>query len=222
MSVYKEEFLNGSILIKQKNFKGEELDLGVLLGKKENKKFIGLQMKFYGASSKLSKPITKESIKEKIQKILINCLKNYGIKITEWHYIMCLYYNPEELNLLGEHLINNCKSHDLQYIFYNPVKAQFYDRDKKPIDNLQLDFKTNIDFTSIGNPYNLFIDTGFLKDYSLQTCEESNISISHNIFEMDLKTVKEYCEKLLKKEIEPICKFKLVDDNNFPILEIRN
>ena len=54
-------------------------------------------MKFFGASSKLTEPITKESIKENIQIILINCFKNYGIKITELHYIMCLYYNQEEL-----------------------------------------------------------------------------------------------------------------------------
>ena len=74
----------------------------------------------------------------------------------------------------------------------------------KPIENLQLDFKSNIDFTSIGNPYNLFIDTGFLEEYSLQTCEEFNISINQKIFDKDLKTVKEYSEKFLKKKIEPI------------------
>ena len=80
---YKEDFKNGSIMITQKQLNGEVVDLGFLFGKHYEKKFIGLQMKFYDNNIHLKTPITKKLIKKQIKSLLINCLEKLDIKIKE-------------------------------------------------------------------------------------------------------------------------------------------
>ena len=103
-------------------------------------------MKFFGPDTHLKNLITKKSIKEEIQPILIKCFQKYDLKITNWHYIMCLYFNSTDLIQYNQQLINLCNSSDIQYIFYNPIEKKFYNKQKKPLIKLNLDFKTNIDF----------------------------------------------------------------------------
>ena len=50
-------------------------------------------MEFYGKDSHLKTEITKKYLQKKLQKILVEYLIKYDIKITQWHYIICLYYN---------------------------------------------------------------------------------------------------------------------------------
>lgn len=143
---YSEDFKNSGILIKQKQLNGKTLDLGVLIGDKNNKSFIGFQIKFFGPEAHSKNFITKKSIKEEIQPILIKCFQKYDLKITNWHYIMCLYFNSTDLIQYNQQLINLCNSSDIQYIFYNPIEKKFYNKQKKPLLKLNLDYKTNIDF----------------------------------------------------------------------------
>ena len=219
---YKEEFKNASILVTQRQINGRALDLGFLFGKKEEKKFIGLQLKFYNKNTKLKKPLTKESIKESIQSILINCLEKFGMKIIEWHYVMCLYYNEnDEEEEYNKYLIHNCKKYNIEYIFFNPSENKFYDRNKIPFENFETNFLTNIDFDSKSNPYKIFIDTLSLSKYLNQTSDNSLIKVDNNFFGIKNTEVIKYLKSYLKdkniKGIEAICKFQLIEEYHFPI-----
>ena len=172
-NLYSEQFKNGIILIKQKNLNGKTLDLGLLIGEKTKKNFIGFQTKFYGEKNKLKDPITKPLIKEKLQTILIKCFENYDIKIIKWDYIMCLYFNQEDEVNYDHYLIDNCNKYNIQYFFYNPSDSKFYDRDLKELSFYKLDFKTNIDYNSNYNPYNYFVNTGSLEEYCFQNSDAS-------------------------------------------------
>ena len=219
---YSENFKNGNILIVQKQLTGETVDLGFLCGKKYNKKFIGLQMKFYDNNSHLKNPITKSSIKEKIQPILLNCFENLDIKIKEWHYIMCLYYCKDENTQYNASLIQNCNNNDIEYIYFDPSQKTFYDKFEKPLKRINTNFKSNIDFISNFNPYQIFKNTDFIEKYEEQTANETITKVeSNDIFGVKKKEVIRYLKKLLNKtkpeKIEIKCKFKLIEEYNFPI-----
>ncbi len=214
---YNEEFKNGPILISQRQFSGEALDLGVLLGDKDNKKFIGFQMKFYDKNTHLKEPITKDSIKEKIHPILINCLKNFGINIVEWHYIMCLYYNNTDENEYNEHLVRNCKNHDIQYIFFNPIENKFYDRNKEVLNKIDLNFLTNIDYNSNINPFNIFKDHDLAEEYLNQVNDKSIVNISNEIFDENADEIQKKIKNAIKENVQAICRFKLIKEADFPI-----
>ena len=219
---YPEEFQNSSILITQKKITGKTLDLGFLFEKKDKKKFVGLQMKFYDKNTKLKEPITKDSIKNSIQPILMNCLENLGMKITEWHYVMCLYYNNKDDAEYNKYLIQNCKKYNIEYIFFNPLNNEFYDRDEIPFENFETNFLTNIDFDSKSNPYNILIDTSFLKKYLDQTADKSLLLGEDDlIFDKKSSEVINNLKSVLKEkniiDIKIICKFKLIEDYHFPI-----
>ena len=216
-TIYDDNFKNGGILVKQRNLNGETLDLGVLLGEKSNKTFIGFQMKFYGENSSLKTEITKNSIRNKYKNILYKCYECYDIKITNWHYIMCLYYNPVDEPHYNKNLVNKCNDNDIQYIFYDPNENKFYDRNKNDLENIKLDLKSNIDFISMANPYNYLIDTGFLEEYYSQTSNKSKISIKGKIFDYSLNTMKELIQKNLGLNVEEVCRLEIVENYNFPI-----
>ena len=215
---YNEDFKNGGIIISQRQSNGEALDLGVLLGEKDKKQFIGFQMKYYSKKTKLKKEITKDSIKKKIQSILVNCLTNYDIRITEWHYIMCLYYNTDDDFQFSSKLVKNCNYNDLEYIFYNPSKNQFYKSDKTILDKIKLNAKTNIDILSKVNPYLIFENTGFLQHYCNQIYND-NILLSNdeNIFNLKSEFLIKFIQNEMKLNIETICKFELDKESHFPI-----
>ena len=218
LNIYDENFQNGAIMITQKQTNGKTLDLGVLLGEKNRKKFIGFQMKFYSKNSKLKNEITKDSIKRQIQPILVNSLKNYGIRITEWHYFMCLYYNKEDEYEFSSRLVNNCNNNDLEYIFFNPAKNKFYNSDKSILNKIKLNLKTNLDYYSIVNPYLIFKDTGFLKQY-LNQAHEDLILVSEDspIFNVDYNLAVNNIKSVLNKDVKIICKFELDKESHFPI-----
>ena len=217
-SDYNEDFKNGGIIISQRQSNGEALDLGVLLGEKDKKQFIGFQMKYYSKKTKLKKEITKDSIKKKIQPILVNCLRNYDIRITEWHYIMCLYYNTDDDYQFSSKLVKNCNYNDLEYIFYNSSKNQFYKSDKTILDKIKLNAKTNIDILSKVNPYLIFENTGFLQHYCNQIYND-NILLSNdeNIFNLKSEFLIKFIQNEMKLNIETICKFELDKESHFPI-----
>ena len=222
---YKEDFKNGSIMITQKQLNGEVVDLGFLFGKQYEKKFIGLQMKFYDNNTNLKTPITKKLIKKQIKPLLINCLKKLDIKIKEWHYIMVLYYNKDEDNEYNKSLINNCKNNNIYYIYFDPSRNEFYDRNKNPLVNLDTNFMTNIDFNTTCNPYHFLKDTDFLDKYLEQTNNESINKINlEDIFNENSQTIISDLKSILKNdnfkdnyEIKVIGRFILIEEYNFPV-----
>ena len=218
---YNDDFQNGAIMITQKQTNGESLDLGVLLGDKNNKKLIGFQMEFYSKSSKLKNKITKDSIKNIIQPILLNCLKYFGIRITEWHYIMCLYYNTDDEYHFSSKLVNHCNNNDLEYIFFNPTKNKFYYSDKSVLTKIKLNMKTNVDFYSKLNPFLIFKDTGFLKNY-LNQAHDNSILVSKRglIFNLEYDTIINHAKIELQLDLEILGKFQLDTESHFPIPNI--
>jgi hypothetical protein len=222
---YKEDFKNGSIMITQKQLNGEAVDLGFLFGKQYEKKFIGLQIKFYDNKTHLKTPITKKLIKKQIKPLLINCLKKLDIKIKEWHYIMVLYYNKDEDNEYNKSIINNCKNHNIYYIYFDPSKNEFYDRNKNLLVNLDTNFMTNIDFNTTCNPYHFLKDTDFIEKYLEQTNNESINKINlEDIFNessteiiSDLKSILNNDNFKDNYEIKIIGRFILIEEYNFPI-----
>ena len=222
---YKEDFKNGSIMITQKQLNGEAVDLGFLFGKQYEKKFIGLQIKFYDNKTHLKTPITKKLIKKQIKPLLINCLKKLGIKIKEWHYIMVLYYNKDEDNEYNKSIINNCKNHNIYYIYFDPSKNEFYDRNKNLLVNLDTNFMTNIDFNTTCNPYHFLKDTDFIEKYLEQTNNESINKINlEDIFNessteiiSDLKSILNNDNFKDNYEIKIIGRFILIEEYNFPV-----
>lgn len=158
---YSEEFKNGGILINQKNRNGEVLDQAVLLGKKENKIFIGLQIKFYSEKTKIDKDeqkkFEKHVIKNKLQNILSNSKIDFDISITEWHYIMILFFNPDtEHNKYSKYLVKMCQKKGLEYLFFNPHTNNLYDSSFRKIEKITVTNKSNLDLDININLYNVF------------------------------------------------------------------
>ena len=76
-----------SIFLDQFSKFGKTLDFAYLYGKKNDKVFIGFQMKCYFEKSNLKeKFIYKPYIKKNCRKILVNTMKLFNCKITHWYY----------------------------------------------------------------------------------------------------------------------------------------
>jgi len=136
-----------SFLLDQVKKTGKALDYGFLYGKKENKAFIGFQIKCYFNNSTLNKDaIDKFIIREKCKKILVNSMILFNCKITKWYYILIFYLNDEvtEENINTNNL-ENCKNNKIHYLFYNPKKKKFYDNQKVEIFELKLDDFSDLD-----------------------------------------------------------------------------
>ena len=169
-------------------------------------------MKYYEQGTHLKKPqeLAKINLKEKMKPILINCLKEFNIKIEEWHYIFCIYYNPNEKNSYNKTLVYNCNQYDIEYIFFDPIGKKFYYRDFSPINSeFKLTFRSNLDCFSSTNPYIIFKNNDLLEKYAIQRSFESAIqSIYDKIFNMDKKDIITKLENIICENFEIICEFK--------------
>ena len=86
--IFQENYFNGDlpIFLDQISKYGNTLDFAYLYGKKDNKKFIGFQMKCYFQNSSLDDKFCKKyEIKKSCQKMLVNSMKILNCKITEWY-----------------------------------------------------------------------------------------------------------------------------------------
>ena len=211
---YNDDFKNSGILIKQRQNTGETLDLGVLYGDKNKKIFIGFQMKFYDEKTHIKNKIIKKEIQYKLNPLLINVFKNLGIKIKEWHYFLCLFFENEEN--YNKYWVNFCKRNNIEYIFYNPIQEKLLDKNFQEIIKFSLNYTTNIDFISTINPYNIFQDIEYLDEYLNQISFSSKIN-SNEIFNESEITIKKHFHKMTKKKLDFIYKFKLIRNNPFPI-----
>ena len=162
-----EDIKNDGILIVQKNTNSPILDLGFLYGNGNQKIFIGFQMKNYGTNTDL-----KEEDKSKVNKnYVLNSLnemkdivKNkYNIIIKEFHFVFVIYYNKSTKYKYNKKISDLCNDNDIEYILYDPVEKEFYDRHEKIIKSLELNSKTNLCEISKLNPYEIFENMPFIE-----------------------------------------------------------
>ena len=149
-----------NIFLDQRKENGECLDYAILYGHRDNKIFLAFQMKCYGINASLKeKVIDKTYIKDKIKNILFNSMVLFNCKITKWYYFLIFYYNKNDdinnrLNLkIFQHLFES----DVHFLLYNPEENSFYqDLDSKPIQEIKLDDKANLDYNNaqLFNNYN--------------------------------------------------------------------
>ena len=160
VQLYNDKFKDGNILIKQTQKNGRCLDSAFLYGDKDNKTLICLQMKFYdkatSVSSSVKNKLNKPYIKSVCQKVLSNIYLNLGITVASWHYILILHFE-EEAKIFNTNFVKICNDNDLEYIFYDPIKKKFYNRETEEIQNIYLNYLTNLDNDEIeSNPLNCF------------------------------------------------------------------
>ena len=126
-----------SIFINQKNERGRELDLAYVYGKKEEKTFIGFQMKAYDeeASHSCKFEPKKDKIKNILKPMIINIKYLMNMDIKSWHYIAVLLYDKrkKEGKQYFKNIVEGCQKNGIEYIFYEPYENKFYDRNFKVI-----------------------------------------------------------------------------------------
>ena len=170
-----EGYEDKNIAFKQTSITGECLDYALLMGERQNKKFLGIQIKCYSPDTVGGNfsDENKANIKDKCKNI-INGIKNLlNIDIKEWHYVLILYFNPNDKD--GEpnqFLIKHCKKNNLEYILYNPETKKFYDRNKMEISKFDFNDLTNLDSLS----YNF--NSSDIYDYKEEEKLETKIELT--------------------------------------------
>jgi len=125
-----------SIFINQKNQRGKKLDLAYVYGKKEEKTFIGFQMKAYNEESShdCNFDTTKENLKKALEPMIINIKYLMGMDIKYWHYVVIILYEKKAKDKqYFKKMVEKCINNGLEYIFYEPYENIFYDRNKAKI-----------------------------------------------------------------------------------------
>ena len=146
---------NEIFYIKQSNPNGELLDYAILYGKKNEKIFIGFQMKCYSSDTLIDdKFIEKDSIKRKLSPILINSIKLFNCLIKEWHYILIYYYNKNDdctLNVGYKTQLSTFEN-NIEYLLFDPSEKIFYSKDEKTkVKKLEFSHISNLDNSSYLN-----------------------------------------------------------------------
>ena len=183
-----------SFFLDQRYKSGKTLDFAYLYGNKQNKKFIGFQIKCSFENSNLNnKAINKTIIRDNLQKILVNSMKLLNCKITEWHYFTIFYYNSEIKNEnINKYNLIKYKINEIGYFFYEPIKNKFYESNlKRAIKEIKIDEYSNLDCSSAN-----------LMNYS-QNIEK--------IFNEEKVKIGNELEKMIesfKKDLSYICKEK--------------
>ena len=140
-----------NIGLRQKKITGECLDYALLLGNQKNKKFLGIQIKCYSPDTTGGNfsSETKSTIKEKCQNVINGIKSTFDIDIKEWHYLLILYYNiRDKEGKPNKFLVNHCIKNNLEYMFYDPEKKQFLNKDLQENFKFKLNDLTNLDSLS--------------------------------------------------------------------------
>ena len=151
-----EYYINGniklgdmSIFINQKNQRGKKIDLAYVYGKKENKTFIGFQMKAYdeGSSHDCNFDSTRNNLKKVLAPMIVNIKYLMGMNIKYWHYVVIILLDKqkEEGKQFFKKIVERCQNNGLDYIFYEPYENQFYDRNLNQISNFIPNQFSNLD-----------------------------------------------------------------------------
>ena len=173
---YIKDISKKSILLNQEDVNYKTLDQAFIFGEKDNKKFLGLQMKCLSNKvnhSTLLKSINKENIKQNCQNILLRCKLDFNFQIQEWHYILVAYYNKKEVdNIYCKQLAHHCKVNDIEIVYFDPEEQKLYNKEFKAIDKIKISKESNLDYDSPkSNPYNIFF------------CDEGNIKLINSYYQ---------------------------------------
>ena len=193
---------NETFYITQSNPNGELLDFAVLYGKKNEKIFLGFQIKCYSSNTDIdSKFLERDSIKKVLSPILLNSIKLFNCLIKEWHYYLIYYYNlmDESTKYGGYKAQISTFKNKIEYLLYDPVQKVFYSKDfKTEIKNLELTYYSNLDNISyLNNCYNYLSisENVFFKTNSDEFDEDFGNGL--NQFVNDFKQYSENPENIL-------------------------
>ena len=195
-----------NIFINQQNPHGKILDFACLIGTKDEKTFVGFQMKCYSYNSKLDRKfLSKADVKENLQKILLNCKDLFNCNIKKWYYYLIFYYNKDDdpNNQLSFYNQYNCLIQNIEFLFYNPKEKKFFSSNIREIKKLILSNDANLDYFTYLNKkpnyqeielkYNPKFDNVNVQLYRDEYIKE------FNQFENDLKKYGKSAEEIIKK-----------------------
>ena len=167
-----------SIFLDQYSKFGKTLDFAYLYGKKNEKVFIGFQIKCYFETSILKENFVEKSyIKRSCRKILINSMKLFNCKITKWNYFLIFYYNPNNINEnISKSNINKCKLKGISYLFYDPIEKKFYRK-----KGTKTGCTTKLKINKISN---LETNVITVDEFAYEIPENRKLEIGDNIMEM--------------------------------------
>ena len=189
--------------ITQSNPNGELLDYAVLYGKKNEKIFLGFQIKCYSPNTDNdSKFIERDSIKKILSPILLNSIKLFNCLIKKWHYYLIYYYNKddESTGYSGYKSQISTFKHKIEYLLYDPVQKVFYSKDfQTKIESLELTYYSNLDNISYLNECSnyLTVPKNFYNNKNADEFDE-NFGNSLNQFVVDFKQYSNNPENILK------------------------
>ena len=143
----KYDFSEYNLLIDQNFIRGKNLDQSFIYGDKNNKTFIGIQIKCYtNKTTNLSSNLNfldKDKIKKEIFSILENSKHLLNIDINEWKYLLVLYYNQNDSEgPFCKEIVNICNQKNIAYIFYDPYRKIFLDLNRDKLE--KIDFSNSI------------------------------------------------------------------------------
>ena len=133
-----------NILVTQYYENAAAFDFAYLCGKKEEKIFIGFQVKSYrDYYEKRNFPISREKILEQMKVFLFNSKNLLDVDIIQINYIVIGLYFKNENNLkenvtYSEDLINYCNKNRFKLILYDPFEKMFLDQDKNYIKEIKI------------------------------------------------------------------------------------
>ena len=220
---------NENFFITQTNPNGELLDYAILFGKRNEKIFLGFQMKCFSPNTSINdKFIEKDSIKKILSPIIINAIKLFNCSIKEWHYFLVFYYNKNEEIIfnVGNKSQSSAFKNNIEFLLFDPNKKKFYAKDKiTKIEKLELSFLSNLDNINYINECKNYLCLP--KNFSTEKDSDKfdkNYEKGLNQFVLDFKQLSEKPENILK-----ILSDKLNFKNifyclsfHFPLIEIPN
>ena len=215
------EFKNGNILIDQKMINGPVIDLGFMYGQKNNKTFIGFQMKFYDRKSRMTSKDKKKFNKKEILKSLKKMnskLDDYDIKIENFHYFFISFYDSEN-NYFNKSFFNDCNKKGIEHLFYDPIKKLFFDYKFEQYKNINLNEKTNLSENEI-NPSCIFYikHVKLINDLSIKylNLDEDNIFFKYLSKNICINLIKNKYLNIIKK-IDFIGIYNITNGILFPL-----
>ena len=160
-----------NIFIDQDNKYGKLLDYAALYGKKNNKIFVGFQIKCYSQDTQLEfKFKDKWIIKNEMKRILLDCKDLFNCEIKNWHYFLIFYFNKDDdrVNNLGIKTELSCIKKDIAYLLYDPKNKHFLNQEEEIIQKLELSDISNLD-----NDRNLEKRSNFIEEKEFFSNDEN-------------------------------------------------
>ena len=135
-------------------------------------------MKCYFQNSDLNDNVVNKSyIKNSCRKILVNSMKLFNCKITQWYYYLIFYYNHDNINEnISKQNLLKCNENNISYFFYDPKQKNFYIKGKRKYIKMK-------EITTNKNA-NLEISVTNIKKFAFEIDEMSKLQVGSKYNEM--------------------------------------